>query len=523
MSRAVRNPVSAALLATAVTILVLSPVPVAGMAQQPGSVTDVHARLARADAAWEAGDRRTAEAEYAAVAALDPRHSRAVYRLAELRRTRDPAAAIALYRSYVVLEPDDAWGYLALGNALASRGDLAAARPAYAGALRRAPRERDIYVEAARVLTRAGFVAEAVRAYTAWLAISPGDAESRRELARVQRRTAGWVEPAVGGTHDSDGTTTWLTGVAVATPDLGRARLVASASHGAAGDALASRGSADARVGTIFHTTPALSLEFSAGAQRIDRAFIDTTGAGGSGTGGGPGLGGRPSAPIGQAPTAEGGTTELVPVARARLIWRDHGGRLRIEARASRQVLATSPYLVAQGVRRDEIGGELDLRVAGPLRARAFGGAGIVHNEAEANARRLIGGAIAWVPQGLDISLRAQELSYGGPTGLAYFAPRYVRTLELTTYLERELGTAQLALDAGAGAQRVATWNELPGSWSPAARLWAQLAKPVTSRVSLGADAEAYDSRVGTEMPSFEAPAGRWRYVSLRMWLRAAM
>ena len=38
---------------------------------------------------------------------------------------------------------------------------------------------------------------------------------------------------------------------------------------------------------------------------------------------------------------------------------------------------------------------------------------------------------------------------------------------------------------------------------------------------SLGADMEAYDSRVGTDMPSFEVPAGRWRYGALRLSLRS--
>jgi hypothetical protein len=523
MSRGVRHPLKAALLAAAVTILELTLAPTAGSAQQAGSATDVPSRLARADAAYDSGDSRTAEAEYAAVAALHPRHSRAVYRLAELRRARDLDAAIALYRRYVELEPGDAWGYLALANALSVRGDLTGSRIAYAAAMRLAPRERDVHVGRARMLARAGFAAEAARAYEAWLALSPNDAESRRELARARRRSAAWVEPAVGGTRDSDGITTWLTGVSVASSDLGRARLLASVGRGVAGDPLVSRGSFNVRVGTVFRPIAALRLELDAGTQRVDRAFIDTASTpGGSGPGGGI-RGGRPSAPIGRTPGARGGATELIPVGRARLVWRDPAGRWRIDARASRQVLDASPYLVAQGVRRDEIGGELDLRVAGPLRVRALGRLGTVHNDAEANKRRLVGAALAWAPATFEVSLRGQELSYGSQTGLAYFAPRYVRTLEFTTYFERELGDVQLAFDAGAGAQQVAAWTEVPTNWSPTARVWAQLAKPLTSRVSLGADGEAYDSRVGTDMPSLEVPAGRWRYGSLRVWLRATM
>jgi hypothetical protein len=467
-----------------------------GLAQQSGASTTVDVRLARGDSAWQAGDRRTAEREYAAVVEHDQRHSRAVYRLAELRRRRDLDAAITLYRRYVMLEPGDAWGYLALGKALAARGDLDGSRTAFDHAIRLAPGERDMH------------------------------AEARQELARARQRAAAWMEIALGGTGDSDGIHTWSTGFAIATPDLGRARFVAFANRGAASDQLASRTSADIRFGTMLRPSAALSMEFSVGVQRIDRTFIDTAGAGGPGPGpgGGPGNGpGRPFMPIGREPTANRGRTELVPVGRARFLWRDPAGRLRLDARASRQILDASPYLVAQGVRRDEVGAEIDLRLIGPLRVRAFGRAGRVHNDAEANDRSIVGGAIAFVPERFDISVRAQELSYGGPTGLAYFAPRYVRTVELTTYIERELGTVQLALDAGAGAQQVAGWTEMPANWAPTGRLWAQLSTPLGSRLSLGADVEGYDSRVGTDMPSFEVPAGRWRYGSVRTWLRIRM
>jgi hypothetical protein len=345
------------------------------------------------------------------------------------------------------------------------------------------------------------------------------DVESRRELARAKRRAAGWVEPAVGGSRDSDGISTWFTGIGLASADFGRARVLASAGRGVAGgDALPSRGSFDARVGTILRPVARMSLEINAGVHRVDRTFIDTTG---SGPGPGNPGGGRPALPIGRARVGGRGMTELIPVGRARLVWRSPA--VRLDARASRQVLDASPYLVAQGVRRDEIGAELDLRVVAKLRVRGFGRAGIVHNEDEANGRRIVGAALALTPEAFDISIRGQELSYGGPTGLAYFAPRYVRTLEVTTYVERELGNVQLALDAGAGAQRVAKWTEPLSSWSPTARLWAQLAKPLTPRVSLGVDGEAYDSRFGTEMPSFEVRESRWRYGSLRIWMRAAM
>jgi hypothetical protein len=472
--------------------------PIAGSAQAPAvsGDADLQARVARADAAWRAGDKRAAEAEYALIVAADPDHSRAVYRLAELRRERDPEGAIALFRRYVALEPRDAWGHLALGQALAVGGDFDGSRAAFDAALAIAPRERDVHVERARMLSRAGYAHQAARAFERWLAISPDDAESRRELARACWRAAGWVEPMVGGTRDSDGIATWTTAVGATSRDLGRARFLASVGGGAAADATASRGFQSARIGATLRPTATSIVEATVGAQQLDRTSID----------------GGAAAPA----------SRLVPVGRARWRWRDVEARWRFDARASREVLDVSPQLVAQGVRRDDVGAEIDVRLAGPLRARVFGRAGSVGNETESNERRIVGGAVAFAPAAIDLSLRAQELSYGGPTSLPYFAPRYARTVELTGYLERELGDALIALDAGLGAQQVAAWATTPGSWAPAGRLWMQLARPLTTRMSVGAEGELYDARIGTDVPSLDLPEGRWRYGSLRLWLRAS-
>ena len=469
------------------------------------------------------------------VDAQDPVESREVFRLAGLRRAHDLPGAIALYRRYVVLEPADAWGYIALGDALARAGDAAGARAAYATAERLAPAERDVHVGRARALARLGYASEAIRSYERWLATSPGDAEASRELAVQRRRAAAIFETAVGGSRDSDGVTTWRAGMTFMSPDLGRARVHVTAGAKQAGDALASRGAIDVAIGGSFRPLSQLAIDVAAGIQRADRRFIDTTGTGatpttgGAGPGGGPGMGtGRPgmgpgTGAIGRPATPGMSTAEVIPVGRARIVWRTPGERLRVDARASRQLLDASPYLVAQAVTREEAGAEVDLRVVGPVRVRAFGRTGQVGNADERNERRLVGGAIAIVPAGYELSLRGQELSYGGPTSLAYFAPRYVRTMELTGYTEREIGDASLALDAGAGMQQVAAWTAFPSDWSPTARAWAQLVKPLTPRVSLGVEAEMYDARVGAEMPSFALPEGRWRYGSGRVSLRVGL
>ncbi|HEU5173999.1 MAG TPA: tetratricopeptide repeat protein [Gemmatimonadaceae bacterium] len=459
----------------------------------------------------------------------DPVESREVFRLAGLRRAHDLHGAIALYRRYVALEPADAWGQIALGDALARAGDVAGVRAAYASAERLAPAERDVHIGRARALARMGYTSEAIRSYERWLATSPGDAEATRELAAQRRRAAATVEPTVGGSRDSDGVTTWRTGATFTSPAIGQARLHVTAGTKQAGDALASRGSIDVAIGGSFRPLPQLAVDVAAGIQRADRRFIDTTGTGSTPTSGGPGMGpGGPgmrpgTGPIGRPPAPGTSTADVIPVGRVRVVWRTPWGRLRVDARASRQLLDASPYLVAQAVTRDEAGAEVDLRVVGPLHLRAFGRAGQVGNVDERNERRLVGGAIAIAPATYELSLRGQELSYGGPTALAYFAPRYVRTMELTGYTEREIGDASLALDAGAGMQQVAAWTAFPSDWSPAVRAWAQLVKPLTPRVSLGLEAEMYDARVGAEMPSFALPEGRWRYGSGRVSLRVGL
>ncbi|MBI4545479.1 MAG: tetratricopeptide repeat protein, partial [Gemmatimonadetes bacterium] len=153
------------------------------------------AALSRADSAYRAGDRVLAERLYARVLSADPENSRATFRLAQLRRDR-AKESIRLFRRYIALEPDDPWGYMALGDAYAGRGDFPRALDIYAQAMRRAPGERDAVVGRAALLGRAGRTDEALATYQAWLARHPADAEAWRELAR-QRQRAGRVYGAV--------------------------------------------------------------------------------------------------------------------------------------------------------------------------------------------------------------------------------------------------------------------------------------------------------------------------------------
>lgn len=544
------------LIAAAAMLAAAALLPTPGTAQQVvdrAAAADATARLRSADAAYAAGERELAEREYAAVLALDPSQSRAAFRLAQLREGRDLRGAIALYRRYVALEPGDAWGYMALGTALAAQGDVAGAMASYDAASRLAPRERDVHMGRARALARARHTDAAIAAYERILTDDPRDVEAWQELA-VQQRIAGRhgsavaslerarslapagpvrqaidrdigrnrvairgsIAPLAGGSRDSDGLSTAQAGLSATSALIGTARVTARAAIRRAGDGTLARGAQALDVGAQLRPAAQLRLELEAGVRRADRTFIDTVASEPSTPRG-------PRSPIGRTGGPGASAYQSMPVGRARLTWRQPGAGVSLDARASRQLLDASPFLIAQGVLRDEAAATVDARVRGPVRVRVFGRTAAIHNEDERNRRDIVGGALAWVPGAYELTLRAQRMAYRTPTTLAYFAPRQVDGGELTAYVERELASgATLALDLGAGAQQVTTWDAAAGAWSPALRGWAQFVVPLGGWVAAGTELEAYDSRIGTEGSSFVPTGSRWRYGSATVWLRVA-
>jgi hypothetical protein len=144
---------------------------------RPLCAQDVGALVRQADSAFVAEDRALARQLYARVVALDGEQSRAVYRLGVL--ASNDADALAWFRRYVVLEPTDAWGWMAVGD---------------------------------RSL-KLGLPLEAREAYERSVALVPRDADARKKLERAQLRAAATVEPAVAYARDSDGGFTALLGV----------------------------------------------------------------------------------------------------------------------------------------------------------------------------------------------------------------------------------------------------------------------------------------------------------------------
>jgi len=133
--------------------------------------------LGRADAAFKAEDRALAERLYRQVLELDPYQSRAVYRLGQL--SRNDEKALGWFRKYTELEPDDAWGWVAVGDKYLRLGKTVEAKRNYERAARLAPTAEDI----------------------------------RERLAKAKLRVAPGLEPLGGYERDSDDNSTWRAGL----------------------------------------------------------------------------------------------------------------------------------------------------------------------------------------------------------------------------------------------------------------------------------------------------------------------
>src|SRR5262245_56832027 len=80
---------------------------------------------------------------YAKIVEANPENSRAVFRLATLL-PRGSAEAIALFERYIRLEPQDAWGHLALAEAYTAAGRVDAAEASVVRAENIAPQAQEI-------------------------------------------------------------------------------------------------------------------------------------------------------------------------------------------------------------------------------------------------------------------------------------------------------------------------------------------------------------------------------------------
>ncbi len=479
-------------------------------------------RLARADSAFAAGDASTAAREYAAALAVDSENSRATYRLADLSKGRDPVEALRLFRRYVALEPSDAWGFIALGDALARSGSYGDAVRSYDDALRVAPGERDVVIGRARVLARAGRTDAAVAGYRQWLDANPNDAEAWGELARqrlrqgrerdaveaferaqalapdpsVARRlavaraaAAAAITPLASGTHDSDGNTTLRLGGTGELASWGPMRLGLTASRTAIADGVTTTGRQDLTLGAAWRPGAAWQVQASGGASRLDAAL--------------------------------GRSATILPTGQLRARWRVPGAGPIVDLRARRDVLDATPLLAANRVLRTELGATVELPVGHVFRLRGISRTVALSDSAEINHRTTLAGMVAVpVTPSVEVSAQFHTIRFAHATTAGYFAPRLVQVAQGASYLEFE--TAQgllMVFDIGAGVQRVAEQGAAIGPWGRALRLYSLIVVPLAVGRDLRLEFDGEQSAFANEV----ATTAEWRYVSAALSLRWAL
>ncbi len=430
------------------------PGPRGALAQSPGRVA---ALLARADSAWAAKAESVAASEYAAVLAADPENSHATYRLAQLTRN-DPAAALRLFQRYVVLEPEDPWGYMAVADALAQAGRYPEALQSYDDALRLAPGEPEAIAGRAKVFPRARVAAPA-------------------------------VTPLVSGSRDSDGNTTFRIGGSAELAAQGALRLGVEANRDRVTDGVATAGLAQIGLRAAWRPSRLASIEGALGGTRL-----------------------QPS---------DSGSTTVVPTGRLRTRWRSSHGAA-VDVRAQRGVLAASPLLVDNRVVRTEVRTVVEIPVTRALKLRGLGRTAVLSDTADVNHRTELGLVLALpLSPAIELSGQVHQLRYSHASTAGYFAPRLGQVVEAGSYMELETASGWLlALDVGAGAQRVAEFGGQPGPWTRSLRGYALITAPLAPGRALQLELEGEDSTVAREAAT---TAGAWRYGSAALSLRWAL
>jgi len=479
--------------------------------------------LARADSAFTAGSTGVASRHYAAVLAVDPENTHAIYRLAQL--SADRAEALRLFQRYVALEPEDPWGYIAVGDALARwrPGRYGDALRWYDQAVRLAPGERDAVVGRARVLARARRTDAAIAAYEQWLDAHDTDVEAWRELAREQTRAgrpadaaralaraqalapdqttarrlalaqaaaAPALGPQVSGSHDSDGNATLRLGgtaeLAVSAP----LRLGVTAGRERVTDGVTTTALTDVGLRATWRPRAVLQVEASGGVTALD------------------------------AIAGESASSTFTGQLRAR--WRPLPLGPSLDLRLQRNVLDASPQLVTNRVTRSEVRGTLEVPLARVVKLRGIARAASLSDPTETNHRMALGGVVAFAAApSVELSARFHEIRYDHPDTVGYFAPRLAQIVQAGSYLEFETPQGALfSFDIGAGVQRVANFSAGLGPWQRALSLYSSIVLPLAPGCDLKIDLGLEDYAAGNEAAT---SAGSWRYVSAATSLQWAL
>lgn len=490
-------------------------------AQPVGSQQDsTEALLKQADTAYDSGDRERAQHLYQQVLERDSFNSRAVYQLG-LLAPKGSQEAITRFRHYTELEPDDPWGYMALGDALAKAGTVEKAIAEYNRARQIAPFESDVYVGLGRILRDAGRRDELIENYEVWTAKQPGNAQAWFELGEVRRQarryeeaaeayaeslalkedkrslqrlegvlaeTAPALQPYYGISKDSDDNDRTRVGLNADSPLSRRSRWgvhyqkieVENPSMSAAADELA--------LSVNWWPRHTFRLGALAGVSRLD----------------------------GEVPGQKSTDHSLL---RLNALWRRPADGPQVALTVTRRPLTSTPGLVAEPVEIEEYKATFEVPVSGPYRFRVQGDVAEFESNIDTNERSSyqLGLVYRWRPA-VQFNTTFRHLAFDAPTSAGYFAPRRVEAIEIGTYFEYwDLWPFSLAVDAGLGLQRVERFGEPFSDVSPTFRLWTMLSWALKPGVNLDLEIEHENSEISATVVS---PTANWKYTSIVLYLR---
>jgi hypothetical protein len=377
------------------------------------------------------------------------------------------ARAVELYRRYTQLEPDDAWGHLALAEAYAAAQRFSDAQASVQRAEQLVPGEGDVAIVRARI-------------------------------NRAQRTFLPSVKPNALASRDSDGNASTSLGV-LGDVSVGRTtRFGLTGSH-----TITSAEQIDATMnrGAVLLTirTPTVRWTSEVGGAQITHDSSYTL-------------------PVGQthlrwaaspkAPVIDVRVRRAPVTAAYSLI---HAEALLTEARGLFDVPVASRLKLRASGQLGSLQDRVDPLAPLPTTNRGRGRRNTSVPYTETNRRVGYGGALVTpISTTSEVALNAYRLTYEHAGSGNYFAPEFADLLEVSSYSEiYRFDPLTIAFDAGLGVQRAKLFGEATGDVTPAARLWAQLSWALSPYLELAGEVDAYKSQLSTV-----ATSSSWNSVS---------
>jgi tetratricopeptide (TPR) repeat protein len=490
------------------------------LASIPFSLSAQNSSISRAEAAFERTGTASAGKEYRAVLEENPSDSRALFRLARLLEQTDPGRSEYYFRRYIEEEPQDPWGYIVLAEFLWRERRDDEAIDLYADAVRIAPNERDAVVGRAQMLSRWGDIGGAIREYERWLDAHTDDMEASVELAREQQRAgriksaiavlevvytakpseviedrldhlyalaAPAAEPLMTWTVDSDGNSKKRIGVGGDFAAFDKARLGVSFGRFSISNAASSYNANEFALTARWRPLASTHVDAVGGLTVVDN--VKST--------------------VPQVLTTRVRTRTIFP-----------GDAFRLELRFNRILLDATPFLVSNSIVRNEIVIRPDAAIVHKLRLKGTGSMAWIEGGGETNQRSILGGGLGWtLSSSSELSVNVVQLQYARPAPAGYFAPQKVQAMEAAWYFELEFDPFSLALDLGAGVERLMDHALAFGPWRPSLRGYAFLSYNLQPGRDLRLELDSYSTQAGSVI----APTPGWRSFSLVASVRWAV